>query len=85
MAADDVDPVVKRGARGVVVGLEHVRPARPAPAGRQFELGMAIVVQPNPITPDERMGLQLGALTIVTGGGAQSLHEVPFEPIVVEV
>jgi len=58
---------------------------RPAPAGRRFELGMAIVVQPNPITPDERMGLQLGALTIVTGGGAQSLHEVPFEPIVVEV
>jgi response regulator of citrate/malate metabolism len=23
---------------------------------------MAIVIQPNPITPDERMGLQLGAL-----------------------
>jgi Xaa-Pro aminopeptidase len=59
--------------------------SRPIPEGRQFELGMAIVIQPNPITPDERMGLQLGALTIVTGGGAQSLHEVPFEPIVVEV
>lgn len=59
--------------------------AGPIPEGRQFELGMAIVIQPNPITPDERMGLQLGALTIVTGGGAQSLHEVPFEPIVVEV
>jgi Xaa-Pro aminopeptidase len=59
--------------------------AGPIPEGRQFELGMAIVIQPNPITPDERMGLQLGALTIVTGGGAQSLHEVSFEPIVVEV
>jgi hypothetical protein len=42
---------------------------------------MTIVVQPNPITPDERMGLQLGALTVVTGGGAESLHELPFEPL----
>jgi Xaa-Pro aminopeptidase len=59
--------------------------SRPIPEGRPFESSMAIVVQPNPITPDERMGLQVGALTIVTGGGAQSLHEVPLEPIVVEV
>jgi hypothetical protein len=44
---------------------------------------MAIVIQPNPITPDERMGLQLGALTIVRDGGAECLHAVPFEPIVV--
>ncbi len=56
--------------------------ARPAPAGRAFERDMAIVVQPNPITPDERMGLQLGALTIVTDEGARSLHEVPLEPLV---
>ena len=54
----------------------------PAPEGRRFEANMAIVIQPNPITPDERMGLQLGALTIVTDGGAESLHEVPFEPVV---
>ena len=59
--------------------------ARPAPEGRRFEANMAIVIQPNPITADERMGLQLGALTIVAEGGAQSLHAVPFEPIVVEV
>jgi Xaa-Pro aminopeptidase len=56
--------------------------ARPAPAGRTFERNMAVVIQPNPITPDERMGLQLGALTIVTEGGAESLHAVPFEPVV---
>jgi hypothetical protein len=43
---------------------------------------MAIVVQPNPITPDERMGLQLGQLTIVRAEGAESLHSVPFEPLV---
>jgi Xaa-Pro dipeptidase len=53
-----------------------------APAGRTIEQGMTIVVQPNPITPDERMGLQLGALTVVTGGGAESLHTLPFEPLI---
>jgi Xaa-Pro aminopeptidase len=52
------------------------------PAGRTIERGMTIVVQPNPITPDERMGLQLGALTVVTDGGAESLHGIPFEPLV---
>jgi hypothetical protein len=43
---------------------------------------MAVVVQPNPITPDERMGLQLGELTIVRADRAESLHSVPFEPLV---
>lgn len=53
--------------------------------GRRFERNMAIVIQPNPITPDEHMGLQLGALTIVRDEGAECLHQVPFEPIVVEL
>lgn len=53
--------------------------------GRRFERDMAIVIQPNPITPDEQMGLQLGALTIVRDGGVECLHEVPFEPIMVEL
>jgi Xaa-Pro aminopeptidase len=55
---------------------------RPAPVGRRFERNMAVVVQPNPVTPDERMGLQLGALTVVTDAGAQTLHRVPFEPVI---
>jgi Xaa-Pro aminopeptidase len=54
----------------------------PEDGGARFERGMAIVIQPNPITPDERMGLQLGALTIVRDGGAETLHRVPFEPLV---
>jgi Xaa-Pro aminopeptidase len=49
--------------------------------GAGVEADMAIVIQPNPITPDERMGLQLGALTVVRDGGAESLHDVPFEPL----
>ena len=53
-----------------------------APAGRMIEEGMTIVVQPNPITRDERMGLQLGALTVVTPGGAESLHGLPWEPLI---
>jgi Xaa-Pro aminopeptidase len=57
-------------------------PSRPAPAGRRFERNMAVVVQPNPVTPDERMGLQLGALTVVGDGGARTLHRVPFEPVI---
>jgi Xaa-Pro aminopeptidase len=51
------------------------------PAGRTIEEGMTIVVQPNPITPDERMGLQLGALNVVTPNGAESLHTLPWEPL----
>lgn len=59
--------------------------SNPAPQGKKFETNMAIVIQPNPITPDERMGLQLGALTIVTEQGTECLQHVPFEPLVVEV
>lgn len=61
------------------------REDNPAPEGRHFAENMVIVIQPNPITPDERMGLQLGALTVVTPEGAKSLHNVPFEPIVVKL
>lgn len=57
---------------------------RAVPEGRRVERNMAIVVQPNPITPDERMGLQLGALTVVTEQGAVSLHAIPFEPIITD-
>jgi Xaa-Pro aminopeptidase len=54
----------------------------PAEPGMRFERGMAIVLQPNPITPDERMGLQLGELAVVTDDGAESLHGLPLEPLI---
>jgi len=54
----------------------------PIPAGRSFAEDMAIVVQPNPITPDERMGLQVGALTRVTKNGAVSLQKYPMKFVV---
>jgi Xaa-Pro aminopeptidase len=62
--------------------VEYWRNGAQPPAGRTIEAGMTIVVQPNPITPDERMGLQLGALTVITSRGAQSLHSLPLEPLV---
>jgi Xaa-Pro dipeptidase len=71
-------PVIDRSCCRFWPWDEH----RPAPAGRRFERNMAVVVQPNPVTPDERMGLQLGALTVVTDAGAQTLHRVPFEPVI---
>jgi Xaa-Pro dipeptidase len=53
----------------------------PADGGARFERNTATVIQPNPVTPDERMGLQLGELTIVSESGAESLHDVPLEPL----
>ena len=54
----------------------------PVDGGARFARDSAVVIQPNPVTPDERMGLQLGELTVVREGGAESLHGVPLEPLV---
>ena len=56
--------------------------AHPAPSGRKFAKDMAMVIQPNPITPDELMGLQVGALTRVTKDGAVSLQRYPMKFVV---
>ena len=42
-----------------------------------FEAGMTVVVQPNVITPDERTGVQTGALVAITEEGVEELHSVP--------
>jgi Xaa-Pro aminopeptidase len=62
--------------------VEYWRNGTEPPPGRSVDRGAAIVIQPNPITPDERMGLQLGALTVVRDGGAECLHGLPFEPLI---
>jgi Xaa-Pro dipeptidase len=56
--------------------------SHPAPRGRTIEKDMAVVIQPNPITPDERMGLQVGGLTRITEAGAVSLQEFPMKFVV---
>ena len=61
--------------------VEYWRSGAEPPRGRTIDRDTAVVIQPNPITPDERMGLQLGALTIVRDDGAECLHSLPFEPL----
>jgi Xaa-Pro aminopeptidase len=46
--------------------------------GFQFVEGMTIVIQPNVITRDERMGVQVGELVRVTATGVESLHRYPM-------
>ena len=43
-----------------------------------FQENMTIVIQPNIITPDERMGVQVGELVRVTHSGVESLHRYPM-------
>jgi Xaa-Pro dipeptidase len=62
--------------------VEWWRSRAQPPPGRTIARDTAVVIQPNPITPDERMGLQLGALTIVRDDGAECLHTIPFEPLI---
>jgi Xaa-Pro dipeptidase len=51
--------------------------ARPA-APFMFEENMTVVIQPNVITEDERMGVQVGELMRVTHEGVESLHRYPL-------
>lgn len=46
-----------------------------------FEAGETIVIQPNVITTDETVGVQVGELCVVTDEGARSLHSFPMELI----
>jgi Xaa-Pro aminopeptidase len=40
---------------------------------------MVIVVQPNVVTTDHRMGVQVGDMLRVTATGVESFHSVPRE------
>lgn len=44
-----------------------------------FQENMTIVIQPNVITEDERMGVQVGELMRVTSNGVESLHSYPMK------
>lgn len=44
-----------------------------------FQENMTIVIQPNVITEDERMGVQVGELMRVTANGVESLHRYPMQ------
>jgi Xaa-Pro dipeptidase len=38
---------------------------------------MTVVVQPNVVTRDERAGVQVGELLLVTDEGTERLHQAP--------
>jgi Xaa-Pro dipeptidase len=48
-----------------------------------FERNMCIVVQPNITDMDEKMGLQVGQLHVVTDSGLEPLHRYPLEFVIV--
>ena len=52
------------------------RPNLPTP-DMVLEEGMALVIQPNVITTDEKAGVQTGHLVVVSGDGHRPLHDVP--------
>lgn len=49
----------------------------PSHASLELRPGMAIVVQPNVVTPDGRFGVQTGELTVLRAGGVEFLHSYP--------
>jgi Xaa-Pro dipeptidase len=54
--------------------------SRPAAGGvpdMRLQAGMALVVQPNVVTPDRRAGVQTGHLVLVTEMGAEPLQRFP--------
>jgi Xaa-Pro aminopeptidase len=50
------------------------RPAGPLPE-MTLEAGMTCVVQPNVITPDQKSGVQVGELVLVTETGFERMHQ----------
>jgi Xaa-Pro dipeptidase len=59
--------------------LRTRRTTRDAGHTFMFEENMVVVVQPNVITLDERMGVQVGDMLRVTATGVESFHSVPRE------
>ena len=51
------------------------RPAGPLPQ-MALQENMTVVIQPNPITPDQRAGVQVGEMIRVTRDGFERLHSV---------
>jgi Xaa-Pro dipeptidase len=57
--------------------LPPVIGARTAVPDFTLAAGMTVVVQPNVVTRDERAGVQIGELMLVTDQGAERLHGAP--------
>lgn len=58
--------------------LRTRRTSARSPQPFTFRENMVVVIQPNVITEDERMGVQVGELVRVTGSGVEPLHRYPM-------
>ena len=65
------------------IGTRQARRGIPKPPFR-FEENMCVVVQPNVVTHDERAGVQLGNLVLITKDGAECLHQLPLQYFVTQ-
>jgi Xaa-Pro dipeptidase len=72
------DDLVHCAVGGVYAPFLRTRPTtRGAPHQFTFEEDMVIVVQPNVVTPDNRVGVQVGDMLRVTATGVETFHSVP--------
>ncbi len=62
--------------------LRTHRTSRGTPPNFRFRENMCLVIQPNVVTEDARMGVQFGEMFRVTKTGLEPLHSYPRELIV---
>lgn len=73
---DDVVHGYGGGYLPPVLSTRSRQPPSPVPDLR-LEAGMALVVQPNVVTPDRTFGVQTGEMLLVTPDGPERLHHHP--------
>ncbi len=74
------DDLVHMANGGVYAPYLRTRPTtRGEPPRFTFRENMLVVVQPNVVTEDLRMGVQLGEMVRVSQAGVERLHRVPME------
>lgn len=73
---------VVHGANQLPPILRTRKTSRGTPQNFRFEKDMCLVIQPNVVTEDARMGVQFGEMLRVTDNGMERLHTYPRELIV---
>lgn len=73
-----VDDLVHVGGGGVYAPYVRTRGAAHGESGAVvYREGMAVVVQPNVVTPDLRAGVQHGELVVIRRDGVERVHAAP--------
>lgn len=72
------DDLVHGSGGGYWPPILRTRRTMSKPPAFTFKENMIVVIQPNIITEDERMGVQVGQMVRVTETGVESLHRYPM-------